>query len=74
MTLTKLNHKIISEKDMMLKSQHYLNEMKSRRSVRHFSDKSIPLGAIKNIIMTASSAPSGANKQPWKFIVLHSII
>ena len=55
---------------MMLKSQHYLNEMKSRRSVRHFSDKSIPLGAIKNIIMTASSAPSGANKQPWKFIII----
>lgn len=70
MTLTKLNHKTISEKDMILKSHHFLNEMKRRRSVRQFSDRSIPLEAIKNIVMTASSAPSGANKQPWKFIIV----
>ena len=70
MTLTKLKHKVISDKDIILKSQHFLNEMKSRRSVRHFSDKPIPLVAIKNIIMTASSAPSGANKQPWKFVIV----
>lgn len=70
MTLTKLNHKIISEKEIMLKSQHFLNEMKNRRSVRHFSDKPVPLEVIRNIVMTASSAPSGANKQPWKFIIV----
>lgn len=70
MTLTKLNHKTISEKDMILKSHHFLNEMKRRRSVRQFSDRSIPLEAIKNIVMTASSAPSGANKQPWKFVIV----
>ncbi len=70
MTLTKLNHKIISDKDILLKSQHFLNEMKNRRSVRNFSDRPIPLEAIKNIVMTASSAPSGANKQPWKFIII----
>jgi nitroreductase len=71
--LTKLNHKVISEKDIILKSQHFLNEMKSRRSVRHFSDKPIPLVAIKNIIMTAASGPSGANKQPWKFIIVQDV-
>lgn len=70
MTLTKLNHKTISEKDMILKSHHFLNEMKRRRSVRHFSDKQVPLEVIKNIVMTASSSPSGANKQPWKFIII----
>ena len=70
MALTKLNKKSVSEKDVILKSQHFLNEMKSRRSVRHFSDKPVPLKAIKNIVMTAASAPSGANKQPWKFIIV----
>ncbi len=72
-TLTKLNHKVISEKDIILKSQQFLNEMKSRRSVRHFSNKPIPLVVIKNIIMTASSAPSGANKQPWKFVIVQDV-
>jgi nitroreductase len=69
-TLIKLNHKILSEKDVILNSQNFLNDMKSRRSVRHFSEKPVPLEVIKNIILTAASAPSGANKQPWKFIIV----
>lgn len=72
MTLTKLKHKVVSEKDVISSSQHFLNEMRNRRSVRHFSDRPIPLEAIKNIVMTASSAPSGANKQPWKFIIVQN--
>jgi nitroreductase len=72
-TFIKLNHKLISEKDVISNSRHFLNEMKSRRSVRHFSDKPIPLEVIKNIVMTASLAPSGANKQPWKFIIVQDI-
>lgn len=73
MTLTKLKHKVVSEKDVISSSQHFLNEMRNRRSVRHFSDRPIPLEAIKNIVMTASSAPSGANKQPWKFIIIQDV-
>jgi nitroreductase len=69
-TFTKLNHKVVSEKEVISNARHFLNEMRSRRSVRHFSDRLIPLEAIKNIVMTASSAPSGANKQPWKFIIV----
>lgn len=70
MTLTKLKHKVVSEKDVISSSQHFLHEMENRRSVRHFSDRPVPIEAIKNIVMTASSAPSGANKQPWKFIIV----
>ena len=69
-TFTKLNYKLVSEKDVISNSQHLLNDMENRRSVRHFSDKPIPLVAIKNIVITAASAPSGANKQPWKFIIV----
>ncbi|MEE9572114.1 MAG: nitroreductase family protein [Candidatus Neomarinimicrobiota bacterium] len=72
MTFTKLNHKAVSEREVISNTRHFLNEMISRRSVRHFSDRPIPLEAIQNIIMTASSAPSGANKQPWKFIIVQN--
>ncbi len=73
MTLIKLNHKLLSEKDVVTNSQKFLNKMENRRSVRHFSNRQVPLEAIENIIMTASSAPSGANKQPWKFIIVKDV-
>lgn len=41
--------------------------MEKRRSMRSFSDRSVPREVIEKIIMTASSAPSGAHKQPWTF-------
>jgi len=44
--------------------------MEGRRTVREFSTESIPLEVIENIIMSASTAPSGANKQPWVFCVV----
>lgn len=44
--------------------------MDKRRSIRHFSDKSVDQSIIEDIIMTASSAPSGANKQPWTFCAI----
>lgn len=43
---------------------HLLNK---RRSIREFSDKEVSKDVIQHIIMTASSAPSGAHKQPWTF-------
>ena len=42
------------------------------RSIREFSDKKIPEGVIENIVKTASTAPSGAHKQPWFFAVVTS--
>lgn len=46
--------------------------MDSRRSVRDFSDKPVPKPVIENIIKAASTAPSGAHKQPWTFCVVES--
>ncbi len=48
----------------------YYNLLDQRRSVREFSDQAIPIEVVENIIMTASSAPSGAHKQPWTFCVI----
>jgi nitroreductase len=41
--------------------------MDKRRSVRDFSDRPVPREVIEHLIMTASSAPSGAHMQPWHF-------
>lgn len=60
----------LSETDMIRSSEEYLNFMNSRRSVRQFSDRQVPLEVIENILRTAGTAPSGANKQPWTFCVV----
>ena len=44
--------------------------MDSRRSVREYSNKPVDIEVIHNIIKTASTAPSGAHKQPWTFCVI----
>lgn len=52
------------------RSQAYYDYMNKRRTVREFSDTPVSKEIIENIIMTASSAPSGAHKQPWSFCVV----
>ena len=56
--------------ELTQRAQTFKNEMSKRRSVRFFSDESVPKSVIDDIIMTASSAPSGAHKQPWTFCVV----
>jgi iodotyrosine deiodinase len=58
------------EKEMIDRSQEFYEFMDKRRSIREFSDKEIPIEIIENIIKTASTAPSGAHKQPWTFCVI----
>jgi nitroreductase len=55
------------------RSKAYREEMSARRSVRFYSDKEVDRTIIENILMTASSAPSGANKQPWSFAAVSSM-
>jgi len=59
-----------TEKEMIEKSASFYQFMDKRRSVRDFSDKPILRDVIENIIKTASTAPSGAHKQPWTFCVI----
>ncbi len=49
------------------RAKDYYTYMDRRRSLREFSDRPIAKEVIENLIMTASSAPSGAHKQPWTF-------
>ena len=56
--------------EVMERSQQFMDWINKRRSVRQFSDKPIPKEAIENILLSASAAPSGANKQPWTFCAI----
>jgi len=62
--------KEVSQEDMVIKSDDFFHWMDGRRSVRDFSDAPVPREVIENIIMTASTAPSGAHKQPWTFCAI----
>jgi len=70
MTFKKLEYQKTNKSDLAQRSSDFLRKMKSRRSIRHFSDEPIPIEVIENIVKTAATAPSGANKQPWKFIIV----
>jgi len=52
------------------RSQQFYEWLQSRRSVRDFSSQPISKKIIENIIKTASTAPSGAHKQPWTFCIV----
>lgn len=56
--------------EMLQRSREFYRYMDKRRSVREFSDKPVPWEIIENIIMAASTAPSGAHKQPWTFCIV----
>ncbi len=64
----------ISTPEMIEKSKSFFNWLDQRRSVRDFSDKDVPREVIENIIKSASTAPSGAHKQPWTFCAVSNPI
>lgn len=51
-------------------AERFYETMKLRRSVRMFSDRPVSERAIEWIIRAAGTAPSGANKQPWRFVAV----
>ncbi len=56
--------------DSVCQAREFNLVMQKRRTVRDFSDRPVPQALIESIIATAGSAPSGANKQPWTFVVV----
>ena len=48
-------------------SREYYQWLDQRRTVRDFSNRPVPRELIENLILSASTAPSGAHKQPWNF-------
>lgn len=63
-------HEKVDGEKLIERSEAFYKMMDKRRSVRTFSNEAIPKEVIENIIKTASTAPSGAHKQPWTFCVI----
>ena len=55
---------------MLSRAKAFYDEMNSRRSVRMFSSDPVPQELIELAVKTASTAPSGAHKQPWTFVAI----
>ena len=65
-----LDFERLSKDEQAKRSQAFLDVMRKRRTVRHFSPDGVPLELITNAIETANTAPSGAHQQPWRFVVV----
>jgi iodotyrosine deiodinase len=59
-----------STAEMRRRADAFLASMRHRRTVRHFSSEAIPIDVVRRCIETAALAPSGANKQPWTFVLV----
>ena len=55
---------------MARRSAEFLAKIALRRTVRDFSPEPVPLALIENAVRAAALAPSGANRQPWRFVVV----
>jgi iodotyrosine deiodinase len=51
-------------------AREHREEMALRRTIRDFSPRPVPVGLIRHAVATAGTAPSGANVQPWRFVVV----
>jgi len=58
------------QEEMKKRSAEFYAEMKRRRTVRQFSNRPVPRKIIEDCLRTAATAPSGANIQPWSFVVV----
>lgn len=76
--MTRSKYKFISLPDfteyqpaeMQKRAAQFYANIKKRRTVRNFSDRPVPLEVMEKCLMAAGTAPSGANKQPWHFVVV----
>ncbi|MGA7229112.1 MAG: nitroreductase family protein [Acidimicrobiia bacterium] len=59
----------LETEDQLERGRAFLEEMDRRRSVRFFSDEAVPRELIELAVRTASTAPSGAHKQPWTYVI-----
>ncbi len=56
--------------EMERRAREFYEEMNRRRTVRHYSERPVPRRVIEDCLRAAGTAPSGANRQPWRFVVV----
>ncbi|OOG78859.1 nitroreductase family protein [Algoriphagus sp. A40] len=60
----------LTDEELVRNSMVFYKDMDSRRTVREFDTRPVPLEVMENIIRSAGTAPSGAHKQPWTFCLI----
>ncbi len=60
------------KEEMQRRAQEFYHDLRRRRSVRNFSSRPIPRDIIEYCLQAAGTAPSGANMQPWSFVVVEN--
>ncbi len=61
------------ETEMREKAQAFYKDIQRRRTIREFSDRPVPRDIIETCLLAAGTAPSGANLQPWQFVVVEDM-
>jgi iodotyrosine deiodinase len=56
--------------EQLRRAREFFELCNRRRTVRHFSSKPVSRELLETLVLTAGTAPSGANKQPWRFIIV----
>jgi iodotyrosine deiodinase len=64
------DYRELPEPEMRARAAAFYAEMRRRRSIRRFADRPVPSELIEDCLRTAGTAPSGANCQPWRFVVV----
>lgn len=67
------DHKLLTPAQMQSRAEAFLEEMKTRHTIRDFLPDSVPQKVIGDCIATAGRAPSGANHQPWHFVAVRNL-
>lgn len=65
-----LQYRRLSPDEQQSQASAFFAAMRTRRTVREFSPEPVPFEVIEIAICTAATAPSGANRQPWRFVVV----
>ncbi len=59
-----------SEKEMQARAEEFYDDIRTRHTVREFSDRPVKRSVIETCVRAAGTAPSGANHQPWHFVAI----
>ncbi|NIM01730.1 MAG: nitroreductase family protein [Acidobacteria bacterium] len=59
-----------AEDEMLTRANEFYRDLSRRRSVRDYDDRAVPKEIVERAILTAGTAPSGAHKQPWTFVLV----
>ncbi len=65
-----LSHERLTVEETRRRATAFLARLETRRSVRDFADDPVPDDVLEALVRVAASAPSGANRQPWRFVVV----